>query len=362
MAGDSFGLVFKVTSWGESHGPAVGMLVEGCPAGVQLDIDAINLDLQRRKPGQSKIVTQRKEDDAFQILSGVVDGMTTGTPINIQINNNDQRSKDYQSITQVYRPSHADFTYQMKYGIRDVAGGGRSSARITAGHVAAGAIAKQILKQKFDIDILAYVNQVYDLKIDIDPLEVTSDQVEANPVRCPDQVLAQSMEELIKSVRKDGDSVGGIITCVIKNAPVGLGEPVFDKLSADLGKAMLSINAVKGFDIGSGFDCVTLKGSEHNDSFISKDGNVTTTTNHAGGVLGGISNGMPIICRIAFKPTATIIKSQNTVNSDGENIEFTPKGRHDPCVLPRAVPIVEAMAALTLCDHAMRYHATQILQ
>jgi chorismate synthase len=362
MAGDSFGQVFKVTSWGESHGPAVGMLIEGCPAGVQLDLDAIDLDLQRRKPGQSKIVTQRKEDDAFQILSGVVGGITTGTPINIQINNNDQRSKDYQSITQVYRPSHADFTYQMKYGIRDVAGGGRSSARITAGHVAAGAIAKQILKAKFDIEILAYVNQVYHLKTDIDPLQVTSKQVEANPVRCPDQDMAKSMEDLIKSVRKDGDSVGGIITCVIKNAPIGLGEPVFDKLSADLGKAMLSINAVKGFDIGSGFDCVTLKGSEHNDSFINNDGKVTTETNHAGGILGGISNGMPIICRIAFKPTATIIKSQNTVNSDGENIEFTPKGRHDPCVLPRAVPIVEAMAALTLCDHAMRYHASQILR
>jgi chorismate synthase len=362
MAGDSIGQVFKVTSWGESHGPAVGILVEGCPAGVRLDIDGINFDLQRRKPGQSKIVTQRKEDDSFQILSGVVDGITTGTPINIQINNADQRSKDYQSITQVYRPSHADFTYQMKYGIRDVAGGGRSSARITAGHVAAGAIAKQILKDAFDIEILAYVNQVYHLKTELDPLSVTLQQVEANPVRCPDQDMAKSMEELIKSVRKDGDSVGGIITCVIKNTPIGLGEPVFDKLSADLGKAMLSINAVKGFDIGSGFDCVMLKGSEHNDSFISKGGVVTTKTNHAGGVLGGISNGMPIICRIAFKPTATIIMSQNTVNSQGENIEFTPKGRHDPCVLPRAVPIVEAMAAMTLCDHAMRYHATQILR
>ncbi len=360
MAGDSIGKLFKVTSWGESHGPAVGAIIEGCPANMVLDTQAIQRELDRRKPGQSKIVTQRKEDDRLQILSGVIeqDGqlLTTGTAINIQISNKDQRSKDYSDIAQIYRPSHADFTYQQKYGVRDVAGGGRSSARITAGHVAAGAVAKQVLAQA-GIQILGFVRQIYNLKTECDAACVTLEQVEANPVRCPDAEVAAQMEELIKKVRKQGDSIGGIVECIVNNVPVGLGEPVFDKLEADLAKAMLSINASKGFDIGTGFNCVELKGSQHNDLFYPDGDGVKTQSNHAGGVLGGISSGMPLQFRVAFKPTATIIQPQYTVNRAGEPVEFTPKGRHDPCVLPRAVPIVEAMAALVLCDHWLRWCA-----
>ena len=344
MAGNTFGTLFKVTTFGESHGEAIGGVIDGCPAGIRIDFDAIATEMSRRKPGQSAIVTQRKEDDEVNILSGIFEGITTGAPIGFTIINQDQKSQDYSHIKDIYRPSHADYTYQQKYGIRDYRGGGRSSARETACRVVAGAIAKQIISQ---IEIDAFVSSVGEIFIDKPYQELDFSLTDTNPVRCPDLPTAIKMEDYIKEVRKEGDSVGGTITCVIKGVPVGLGEPVFDKLHAELGKAMLSINAVKGFEYGSGFCGAKMKGSQHND-LLNTDG--TTKSNLSGGIQGGISNGMDIYFRVAFKPVATIMQKQQTINTDGEEVIMQGKGRHDPCVVPRAVPIVEAMAALVLAD------------
>lgn len=344
MAGNSFGKVFKLTTFGESHGKAIGGIIDGCPAGISLDFEAIQAEMQRRKPGQSTIVTQRKEEDEVMFLSGIFEGKTTGTPIGFIIENTDQKSKDYNHIKDVYRPSHADFTYDKKYGIRDYRGGGRSSARETACRVVAGAIAKQLLK---DIKITAYVSSVGKMELKKQYSELDFSEIEKNPVRCADTEMAVKMEEYIKSIRKEGDTVGGTVSCVIQNVPIGLGEPVFDKLHAEMGKAMLSINAVKGFEYGSGFAGTTMKGSEHNDLF-NEDG--STKTNHSGGIQGGISNGEDIYFKVAFKPVATIMQKQETIDSIGNKAEAEGKGRHDPCVVPRAVPIVEAMAALVLAD------------
>jgi len=351
MAGSSFGTIFKLTTFGESHGKAIGGIIDGVPANQLIDVEAVQAELDRRKPGQSSIVTQRKESDTVEILSGIFEGRTTGTPIGFTIQNDDQKSNDYEHIKDVFRPSHADFTYANKYGNRDYRGGGRSSARETACRVVAGAIAKQILAT-IGVDIVAYVDQVGTIKVGN---EIDYNVIDENPVRCPNMKVAAEMEALIKEVRKDGDTIGGSIRCEINHVPVGLGEPVFDKLHAELGKAMLSINAVKGVEFGSGFDCIEMRGSQHNDLF-NEDG--STQTNHSGGIQGGISNGMPITIRIAFKPVATIIQSQTTLNSDGELIEMDGKGRHDPCVVPRAVPIVEAMAAITILDFYIRDKAT----
>ena len=357
MAGDSFGKLFKISNWGESHGKGIGVVVEGCPAGLQLSEEDIQPYLDKRRPGQSSITTRRDEADAVEIMSGTVDGMTTGTPISLFIRNKDQKSKDYSEMAKLYRPSHADYTYQKKYGIRDVAGGGRSSARITAGHVAAGAVARKVLTEALGVEIIGYVKSVQDLELATKPEDVQPELIETNLVRCPDKQLAEQMVKKIEAARKAGDSLGGVVECQLRNVPVGLGEPVFDKLEADLAKAMLSINASKGFEIGSGFAGTLLQGSTHNDVFFDDDGKVSTRTNNSGGVLGGISNGMPIIFRTAFKPTPTIIQEQETVNVDGDDVVFHGRGRHDPCVLPRAVPIVEAMAALVLCDHYLRFRA-----
>ncbi len=344
MAGNSFGNIFKLTTFGESHGPAIGGVIEGCPPGIMLDMEAIQGEMNRRKPGQSEIVTQREEPDTVEFLSGIFEGQTTGTPIGFTIQNTNQKSKDYSHIKDVYRPSHADYTYEKKYGVRDYRGGGRSSARETACRVVAGAIAKQVLK---DIKIYAYTSSVGDLFLEKPYQELDFSSIESNDVRCPDETIANQMIEKIKSIRKEGDTIGGTVTCVIQNVPIGLGEPVFDKLHAELGKAMLSINAVKGFEYGSGFCGTRMKGSEHNDQF-NADG--TTKTNLSGGIQGGISNGMDIYFRVAFKPVATVIQKQNTLDNQGNIVEMQGKGRHDPCVVPRAVPIVEAMAALVLAD------------
>jgi len=356
---NSYGTLFKISTFGESHGVAIGVVIDGCPAGLQIDELFIQSELGRRKPGQSKITTQRKEDDAFKILSGVFEGKSTGTPIAIVIENQDQRSKDYGHIENTFRPSHADFTYQEKYGIRDHRGGGRSSARETAARVAAGAIAKLVLK-KYSIEISAFVSQVGELKA---PHYTSLDlaKTEDNIVRCPDPAIAERMIELIDQVRLDRDTIGGIVTCVIKNTPVGLGEPVFDKLHAELGKAMLSINAVKGFEYGSGFEGVQLRGSQHNDEFYNDEGRVRTKTNHSGGVQGGISNGEDIYFNVAFKPVATIMQDQHTVDKEGNEAIVSGKGRHDPCVVPRAVPIVEAMAALVLVDFLLRGRSSKLV-
>jgi chorismate synthase len=344
MAGNTYGTIFKLSTFGESHGKAIGGVIDGCPAGIELDLNAIQHDLNRRKPGQSAIVTQRKEPDEVEFFSGIFDGKTTGTPIGFAIHNTNQKSKDYSHIKDSYRPSHADYVYDEKYGIRDYRGGGRSSARETASRVVAGAIAKQFLNP---LSINAYVSAVGKIKLEANPSKVDLSEIENNPVRCPDPIKALEMEEYIKQIRKEGDTIGGIVTCVIKNIPVGLGEPVFDKLHAELGKAMLSINAVKGFEYGSGFNGTTMKGSEHNDLF-NTDG--STKTNKSGGIQGGITNGMDIYFNVAFKPVATIMQKQETINSKGDSVEMQGKGRHDPCVVPRAVPIVEAMAALVLAD------------
>ncbi|SHI39613.1 chorismate synthase [Aquimarina spongiae] len=345
MAGNTFGNLFKLTTFGESHGVAIGGIIDGCPSGVTLDLEAIQQELDRRKPGQSAIVTQRKEPDTVEFYSGIFEGVTTGTPIGFVIKNANQKSKDYSHIKDSYRPSHADYTYDQKYGIRDYRGGGRSSARETASRVVAGAIAKQILS---DVSINAYVSSVGTLKLQKSHTELDLSQTESNIVRCPDPEMAGEMEQYIKQIRKNGDTVGGIVSCAISGVPVGLGEPVFDKLHAELGKAMLSINAVKGFEYGSGFDGAALKGSEHNDLF-NTDG--STKTNLSGGIQGGISNGMDIYFNVAFKPVATIMKDQETIDKDGNTVTMQGKGRHDPCVVPRAVPIVEAMAALVLVDY-----------
>ena len=354
MAGNTYGTIFKLSTFGESHGKAIGGVIDGCPAGIELDLNAIQHDLNRRKPGQSAIVTQRKEPDEVEFFSGIFDGKTTGTPIGFAIHNTNQKSKDYSHIKDSYRPSHADYVYDEKYGIRDYRGGGRSSARETASRVVAGAIAKQFLNP---LSINAYVSAVGKIKLEANPSKVDLSEIENNPVRCPDPIKALEMEEYIKQIRKEGDTIGGIVTCVIKNIPVGLGEPVFDKLHAELGKAMLSINAVKGFEYGSGFNGTTMKGSEHNDLF-NTDG--STKTNKSGGIQGGITNGMDIYFNVAFKPVATIMQKQKTINSKGDSVEMQGKGRHDPCVVPRAVPIVEAMAALVLADFKLLKRTNKI--
>jgi chorismate synthase len=345
MAGNSFGNLFRLTTFGESHGEALGGIIDGCPPGITLDIEAIRFEMSRRKPGQSAIVTQRKEDDEVQFLSGIFEGKTTGTPIGFIIPNTNQKSDDYSHIKESYRPSHADYVYEKKYGIRDYRGGGRSSARETASRVVAGAIAKQVIPT---IKINAFVSSVGDIFIDKPYQALDFSKTESNPVRCPDEATAKKMEDYIKEIRKQGDTVGGTITCVIQNVPIGLGEPVFDKLHAELGKAMLSINAVKGFEYGSGFCGARMKGSEHNDLY-NPDG--TTKSNLSGGIQGGISNGMDIYFRVAFKPVATIMQKQETLDIHGNIVEMQGRGRHDPCVVPRAVPIVEAMAALVLADY-----------
>lgn len=356
---NSFGSLFKITTFGESHGRAIGVTIDGCPAGIEVDEAFIQSELERRKPGQSKITTQRKEPDSFEILSGVFEGKTTGTPIAMVIHNTDQKSKDYAHIAKSFRPSHADFTYQEKYGIRDYRGGGRSSARETAARVAAGALAKLALRQ-LGIEVFAYVSQVGDLKTEKTYLELDLSKTEDNIVRCPDETVAEEMISFIDGVRKNGDTVGGIVTGVVTGTPVGLGEPVFDKLHARLGAAMLGINAVKGFEYGSGFEGAKMKGSEHND-IIERDGEVVKTrTNLSGGIQGGISNGEDIYFNVAFKPVATIMRDQDSVDQDGNAITVTGKGRHDPCVVPRAVPIVEAMAALTVLDFYLLNRSTKL--
>lgn len=353
MAVNSFGTVFKLTTFGESHGAAIGGIIDGCPAGITIDFNAIQHEMNRRKPGQSNIVTQRKESDTVEFLSGIFEGVTTGMPIGFMINNTNQKSNDYSHIKDVFRPSHADFTYSEKYGIRDYRGGGRSSARETACRVVAGAIAKQFLNS---IEIYAYTSSVGNITLTKNYESLDLSLTESNIVRCPDPELAEQMIEKIKSIRKEGDTIGGTVSCVIKNVPVGLGEPVFDRLHAQLGKAMLSINAVKGFEYGSGFEGVKMKGSEHNDVF-NNDG--STKTNHSGGIQGGISNGMDIYFRVAFKPVATVMQSQKTIDKDGNTVDMHGKGRHDPCVVPRAVPIVEAMTALVLADFILLNRLTK---
>lgn len=344
MAGNSYGTLFRLTTFGESHGEALGGIIDGCPSGITIDLEAIQTEMARRKPGQSAIVTQRKELDDVQFLSGIFEGKTTGTPIGFIIPNTNQKSDDYSHIKDNFRPSHADYVYEQKYGIRDYRGGGRSSARETASRVVAGAIAKQILPE---IKINAYVSSVGPIYLEKAYQELDFSKTENNPVRCPDEEMAIVMENYIRDIRKQGDTVGGTVTCIIQNVPIGLGEPVFDKLHAELGKAMLSINAVKGFEYGSGFEGSKMKGSEHNDLY-NNDG--TTKTNLSGGIQGGISNGMDIYFRVAFKPVATIMQKQESLDNKGNISEMTGKGRHDPCVVPRAVPIVEAMAAIVLAD------------
>ena len=355
---NSYGTIFRISTFGESHGPALGVVIDGCPAGLVIDESFIQQELNRRKPGQSKITTQRKEDDSFKILSGVFEGKTTGTPIAITIENQDQRSKDYSHLENSFRPSHADYTYEAKYGLRDHRGGGRSSARETVARVAAGAIAKLLLRN-VGVSIQAFVSQVGDVQA---PPYQTLDlsQTESNMVRCPDAATAEKMIALIDRVRLERDTIGGVVTCVIKNTPVGLGEPVFDKLHAELGKAMLGINAVKGFEYGSGFEGVKLRGSQHNDEFYQDGKIVRTKTNHSGGVQGGISNGEDIYFNVAFKPVATIMQDQSSVDKEGNDVTVSGKGRHDPCVVPRAVPIVEAMAALVLVDFLLRARSSKL--
>ncbi len=354
MAGNTFGKIFRLTTFGESHGGGIGGVIDGCPAGLNLNLEMIRYEMSRRKPGQSIVTTSRKEDDQFEILSGVYEGQTLGSPIAFLIRNLDYKPSDYDNLKNSFRPSHADFTWQEKYGIRDHRGGGRSSARETAARVFAGAIAKQFLSVS-GISIAAYVSQVGRIKTEAGYADLDLSLVEESIVRCPDIEVSERMIQYIEKIRNEGDSTGGIIQCIIKNSPAGLGEPVFDKLHADLGKAMLSINAVHGFEYGSGFDGVSMKGSEHNDLFRKdENGNIFTSTNHSGGIQGGISNGMDIFFRVAFKPVSSILREQQTVNEKGEEISLAAKGRHDPCVVPRAVPIVEAMAALVMADHSLR--------
>jgi chorismate synthase len=357
--GNSFGQLFRITTWGESHGGGVGVVIDGCPPRLELNEEDIQRDLDRRRPGQSEIVTPRIEADRCRILSGVFEGRTLGTPISILVKNKDAQPEAYSEMKATFRPSHADFTYEAKYGIRNWQGGGRASARETVGRVAAGAVAKKILSKLSQerFEIVAYVTQIHEVSARIDRSSVRAEDVERSAVRCPDSAAAELMTALIQSVRAEGDSVGGVIECVIRGIDAGLGEPVFDKLEADLAKAMLSLPASKGFEIGSGFAATRMKGSEHNDPFEVREKRVRTTTNNSGGVQGGISNGEGIFFRVAFKPTSTIARDQKTVTTSGEETTLAARGRHDPCVLPRAVPIVEAMAALVLCDHALRQRA-----
>jgi len=359
MAGNSFGKIFTLNTFGESHGQAIGGIVDGCPAGVRISEEYIQEQLDRRKPGQSKLTSQRKESDRVQILSGIFEGMSTGAPIGFTIQNEDAKSKDYSHLKDRFRPSHADFSYQSKYGHRDYRGGGRSSARETACRVVGGAIASQFISQ-YGLEVQAFVSQVGKIEMPVDYKELDLKQTDSNIVRCPDSEFASRFIAEIEAARKAGDSLGGVITCVIQRVPVGLGEPVFDKLHADFGKAMLSINAVKGFEIGSGFQGSRMMGSEHNDAFEIRDGETRTSSNNSGGIQGGISNGEDILMRIAFKPVATIMQEQKSVNDSGEEIILEGKGRHDPCVLPRAVPIVEAMANLVLADHILRQRTAQL--
>jgi chorismate synthase len=356
--GNTFGHLFRITTYGESHGGVVGVVIDGCPPLIEISAAEIQVELDRRRPGQSDLVTPRNELDLCEILSGVFQGKTTGTPINIQVRNKDARSQDYSQMVQTYRPSHADATYDAKYGIRDPSGGGRSSARETIGRVAAGAIAKKILQIANNVEVLAYVKRIHDLEATVDPNTVTMAEIESNPVRCPDPSSAELMIARIKAMMAQGDSIGGVVECVVRNVPKGLGMPVFDRLEADIAKGVMSLPATKGFEIGSGFAGTLMTGSEHNDEFYTDDrGEIRTRTNRSGGTQGGISNGENIIIRVAFKPTATIRKEQNTVNQSGEATTLAAKGRHDPCVLPRAVPMVESMVALVLCDHLLRHYA-----
>ena len=356
--GNTFGQVFRITTFGESHGGGIGVVIDGCPPKIDISEAEIQRELDRRRPGQSKITTQRKEEDRCEILSGAFEGKTLGTPIGILVRNKDARPEDYAAIARTFRPSHADFTYEAKYGIRNWQGGGRASARETIGRVAAGAIARQILRTFYPkIDIVAYLAQIHELAAKVDRSKVKVSDVDSNVVRCPDKAMAKKMISLIEKTRADGDSLGGVIECVVRNAPIGLGEPVFDKLEADLAKAMLSLPATKGFEIGSGFSATRMRGSEHNDLFEIRGGKVRTSTNFSGGIQGGISNGEDIYFRVAFKPTATIAREQKSVTDSGHATKLAARGRHDPCVLPRAVPMVEAMAALVLCDHALRQRA-----
>lgn len=361
MAGNTFGQLFRVTTFGESHGGAIGCVIDGCPPNLKISVEDIQKDLDRRHPGQSKITSPRKEEDKIEILSGVFEEKTTGTPIMLIAKNKDARPEDYDVLKTLFRPSHADFTFQKKFGIRDWRGSGRASARETLARVASGAIAKKFLKEKLNIEFIAFVEQVGEIKTNIDFNKVTSEQIESNIIRCPDEKTAIKMIELIEKVGKEGDSIGGVIRGVVKNVPPGLGEPVFDKLPADFGKAMLSIPAVKGFEIGSGFEGVKMNGSQHNDSFfVDKNNRIRTRTNFSGGIQGGISNGENIHFRVAFKPVSTIKKAQETINLKNEKVILETMGRHDPCVLPRAVPIVEAMAAITIMDHYLRQKAQNL--
>lgn len=355
--GNTFGHLFRITTFGESHGGGVGVVIDGCPPRLDISVKEIQAELDRRRPGQSKITTPRKEADCCEILSGIFQGKTLGTPISILVRNQDTRPQDYSEMVTAYRPSHADATYDAKYGIRNYQGGGRSSARETIGRVAAGAIAKKVLKQVAGVEIIAYVKRIQNLEGKVDPDTVTLEQVESNIVRCPDAEAAERMIDLIEHVRDQGDSIGGVVECVARHVPKGLGSPVFDRLEADLAKGVMSLPATKGFEIGSGFAGTLLTGSQHNDEFyLDEAGQVRTRTNRSGGTQGGISNGENVIIRIAFKPTATIRKAQNTVTNAGEETVLAARGRHDPCVLPRAVPMVEAMVALVMCDHLLRHH------
>jgi len=355
--GNSFGSLFRISTWGESHGGGIGVVVDGCPPRLPISVEEIQAELDRRRPGQSEITTPRKESDTATIVSGVFEGRTLGTPIAIYVPNGDQRPSAYAEMKDKFRPSHADFTYQAKFGIRNHEGGGRSSARETIGRVAAGAIAKKVLKLAGEIEVRAYITRIHDIAAPVIEDFPSLDAVEASPVRCPHPETAEKMIERIKAMRAEGDSVGGLVECRVRGLPTGLGVPVFDRLEADLAKAMLSLPATKGFEIGSGFEGSLLRGSEHNDRFVNKDGKVGTATNRSGGVQGGISNGEELVFRVAFKPTATIIQSQQTVDKEGRETELMGRGRHDPCVVPRAVPIVESMAALVLVDHWMRHKA-----
>lgn len=357
MPGNSFGQLFRITTFGESHGGGVGVVIDGCPPGLEINTEDIQKELDRRKPGQSSITSPRKEEDIVTIYSGIFEGKTTGTPIMMMCLNKDACPEDYLNLKEFYRPSHADYTYEQKYGLRDWQGSGRASARETLARVASGAIAKKYLKVNFGIEFLSFVEQVGPVQAEVDTSKLSLEDIESNIIRCPDKKTAIEMIEFIDQVRKEGDSVGGVIKGVVKNVPIGLGEPVFDKLNADLGKAMLSINAVKGFEIGSGFKGVTMRGSEHNDSFYLEDEKMKLKSNYAGGVLGGISSGEEIYFRVAFKPVSTIRKAQNTVNREKKEVVLEASGRHDPCVLPRAVPIVDAMAALVIMDHLLRNKA-----
>lgn len=356
---NTFGKLFKVTTWGESHGPSIGAVIDGCPSGLYLTPEDIQCELNRRKPGQSSITTQRQETDQVQILSGIHQNLTLGSPISLLIHNKDSNPNDYTPLQNKFRPSHADFTYQMKYGIPTPSGGGRSSARETAARVAAGAIAKKILYETNQIEIRAYVETLHTLTTPPLPHFPTLNEIDHSPIRCPHPETAKKMIALIEQTKTEGDSLGGIILCRIRNTPPGLGEPIFDRLEANLAKAMLSIPATKGFEIGSGFSATLMKGSQHNDPFIKKEGKIATLTNHSGGIQGGITNGEEIFFRVAFKPTSTIMKTQNTINSQGQETTIPPTGRHDPCILPRAVPIIEAMAALVLVDHWLIHKAYQ---